>query len=162
MRGLDARDLDGKRTAARTIELCQDNTLPGTQQYGRIADLQTQGLSHQHAAQVGVRIASFAVRVLRIVVAPIAISVNQAVQKCADVVEQSVLPFVDEDGRGGVQGLQMYDAIADAAFADNLVDAVGDVDQLHPLIGNPIDDAVEDLKTGRSVRRLGRNCYSFR
>src|SRR5713101_3516863 len=37
---LNARHLDGHRTAARTVKLGQDDALPGAQQHGGIADLQ--------------------------------------------------------------------------------------------------------------------------
>src|SRR5580704_17501531 len=49
---LNAEHLNRERPAARTVEFGQDDTLPCTQQHHRVADLQTEALTHNHAAQV--------------------------------------------------------------------------------------------------------------
>jgi len=58
--------------------------------------------------------------------------------------QQRVLPLVDEDGRRRVQRLQMHQPVLDSALAHDLVDAVGDVEQLHPVVRNPVEDAAKD------------------
>jgi len=65
-----------------------------------------------------------------------------------NVVQQRILPLIDEYGRGGVEGLQVNHAVPDAAFADNFVDPVRDIDQLHAVVGNPVNDPIEDSKAG--------------
>jgi len=87
--------------------------------------------------------------------APVGVRVDQLVQELFDVVQQSVLPLIDEDGRGGMQRLQVHHAVADPALAHDVVDAIGHVDQLHAIVGDPIYDAVKNLKTRHRLRLAG-------
>src|SRR5206468_2910613 len=79
---------------------------------------------------------------------------DQLFEEVLDVLQQRVLPLVDEHRRGGVQRLQMHDAVPDAALANDFVDAVRDVDQLRTVAGDPVHDAVEDPETGLPRRTV--------
>src|SRR5579871_1592638 len=155
MLGLDAGHLHGHGSAARPVELSQNNALPGPQKDHRIAHLQTEALPHDHATQVRVGIFAFAIGIFRVIMPPGILAVNQIVQKVLDVVQQCVLPFIDEDGCRGMQRLQVHDAVANPALAHDLVDSIGDVDQLHALVGDPIHHTIEDFDSAALL------CFDF-
>ena len=79
---------------------------------------------------------AFAIGVGRVIVAPIAVAADGLFEQSADVVQQRVLPLVDEDRRGRVERLQVNDAVLHLALADDLVDAVGDIDEFELLVRN--------------------------
>ncbi len=83
---------------------------------------------------------------------PEGLSADKTFEKILDVVQQRILPFVDEDGGGGVQGLQMYDAVANAAAANYLLDTVRSINQLHAVICDPVDDASEEFESAERNR----------
>lgn len=110
--------------------------------------MQAQALSHDHPAQVRIGVLALAIGILRVVVPPRILTGDQIVEEGPHIVQQRVLPLVDEDRRGGMKRLQMHHSFPDSALADDLVDAIRDVDQLHPIAGDPVHDAVEHLKSG--------------
>ena len=54
----------------------------------------------------------------------------------------------------------MHDAIADAALADDLIDAIGDVDELRAVAGDPIQHPVEHLESP-CIQRRARRSFRF-
>src|SRR5438128_7152690 len=160
----DAGHLHRHGAAARSVELGQDDALPGSQQHGGIPHLQAHALSHEHAAKVRVGVLPLAVGILRIVVTPALIPAHHFLEQGSDVVQQRILPFVNEHGCGGVQRLQMHNAVADAALAHDLIDAVRNVDELQALAGDPVRDAAEDFESARSSasRSILRRRFDFR
>src|SRR5207247_3569102 len=93
-----------------------------------------------------------AIGMKRIVMAPIRFPRHHILEKALHVLQQGILPLVQEYRGGGVQRLQMDDAVAHAALADDLIDAVRDVDELHPVIGDPVQHPVEHLESPRIWR----------
>src|SRR5579863_2550477 len=83
------------------------------------------------------------------------IPIRHLLQKMFHVVNESVLPLIEEDARSGVQRLQVHQAVTNAALAHDFVDSLGDVEQLHSLTGDPVHDPTEYLVTpgGTSLRR---------
>src|SRR5258708_30609334 len=121
------RGLNGQRPAAGSVEFREDDALPGAQQHHRVPHLETESLAHEHAAHVRIRVAALAIRVLRIVVAIVVVAVDDALEEGPDIVQEGVLPLVQEQRRRGVQGLEGHQAVANAAFTNDVVDAVGDI-----------------------------------
>ena len=85
---------------------------------------------------------------------PRGIAPYELLEQGPDVVQQRVLPLVDEQTGRGVQRLQMNRAVSDAALAYDLVDPVGGIDQLELLVRNPVDDTHESLDTRHAGRLL--------
>src|SRR5579872_5166395 len=158
----DARNLDRHRPAAGPVEFGQNDALPGAEQHARIADLQRQGLTHHHPAQVRIGVLALAVGVARIVMAPIHFSRHYIFQKALHVVQQGVLPLVEKNGGGGMERLEMDNPVANAALADDLIDAVGDVDQLRAIARDPVEHPVKDLEPTRQRPGLFRYYFNFR
>jgi hypothetical protein len=63
--------------------------------------------------------------------------------------QERILPFAEEDRRSGVERLKVNDSIAYSALAYDFVDSLGDIEQLHTIDCDPVDDAVEDLVSRR-------------
>ncbi len=76
---------------------------------------------------MGVGITAFAIGVLRIVVAIVDASVHHLLEEPLHVVQECVLPLINEDSGGGVQSLQMNETIADAALTDDFIDTLSHV-----------------------------------
>src|SRR5690242_10508847 len=95
---------------------------------------------------------SYAVFCLKKKMAPTALAANHLVQERLDVVQQCVLPFVEEDSGGSVKGLQVNQPVADAALAHDLVDEVGSVDKMQALVRNTIDHPAEHPEPAFRVR----------
>src|SRR5260370_572215 len=113
----NTRDLNGKGPAAGPVEFREDNALPGAQQHRRVAHLEAEGLAHEHAAHVRIGVAALAIRGLRIIVAIGIVAVDHALEECAYIVHEGVLPLVQKQRRSSVQGLQVHQAVANAALA---------------------------------------------
>ena len=71
---------------------------------------------------------------------------------------QCFLPFVQEQRGRSMQTLQVHQAVANAAFADDIVDAVGDIEQLQAVVRYSVDDPAENPVSGprRCLHRRGR------
>src|ERR1039457_2329568 len=152
------RDLDRERPAAGAVEFREDDALPSAQEHRRVPNLKAESLAHEHAAHMRIGVAALAIRVLRVVVAIVVAAVDDALEEALDIVEKRLLPFVQEQRGRGVQGLQVHETVANAALADDVVDAIGDVEQLQALIGDPVDDAAKDpiSGNGQCLQRCGR------
>ena len=98
----------------------------------------------QSVDELRVGVLALAVGILRIIVTPVEFTRHRLVQKGFGIVHQRVLPFIYENRRGGVERLQVHNAFAHAALANDLVDAVSDVDQLHAIVCDPVDNPVEN------------------
>jgi hypothetical protein len=73
-------------------------------------------------------------------------------KECLHVVAECILPFVQEDSRRRVERLQVNQAIANTALSDDLIHTVGDIQQLHPFSGDPVDNPTEDPVTDLDTR----------
>ena len=69
---------------------------------------------------------------------PVSVAFYLLLQKKQHVGEQRFLMLVDKQRQRGVQGIDYYDAILNAALVDSLLNLIGDVKQLHSQAGmNP-------------------------
>src|SRR2546425_9817033 len=78
-------------------------------------------------------VAARAVGIARIVVPPGGIGADGLFKQGAEVVEQSVLPFIHKDGRGGMKRVNERHPVEYAGFADPLLHKLGQVDELEFL-----------------------------
>src|SRR5579864_2532450 len=106
IRKLDAGNLDGQRPASGAIKFREDDALPGTQEHRGIPHLQTECLAHQHAAEVRISVPSVTIGMFGIIVPVILLAENHLLEKRLDVVDQRILPLIDEHGGGGVERLK--------------------------------------------------------
>src|SRR5262245_47389558 len=85
---LAADDLDGQVAVARTVELGGDDRLELAQHDLAGRDREREPVVQQRRLQVRVGVLAVAVRVLRVVVAVVALGAHDVVQRVLDVVEQ--------------------------------------------------------------------------
>ena len=78
---------------------------------------------------------------------PAALPQHHIFQKRSDIVQQRVLPFIDKHRCGSVQRLQVHDAVANPALVDDFINPVSHIDELQPIVGNPVYDSVENLES---------------
>jgi hypothetical protein len=138
-----AEDLEGDRARARAIELGEDDALPLAADEAAAADRERGTGSQEERAKVGRGVAAVAVGVAGIVVAPGSVGADRLFELGAEVFEEGVLPFVDEEGGGGVERLQEGDAFLDSAFRYQVFDELGEVDELELLEGGAVEYVAE-------------------
>ena len=85
----------------------------------------------------------------------ILVPIRNLFQEELHIVNERILPFVEEHARSCMQGLQVHQAVANAALTNDFVDALGDVEQLHAVAGDPIQDTIKDLITARGAGLRG-------
>ena len=91
-------------------------------------------MAEQHRPEVGIGVHPIAVRMLRIVVHPLGIPIDDLFQDPHDVGVQRLLRLVDEQRTRGMHRPQARDALPYARLPDPLHDDVGDVDQLDSVL----------------------------
>ena len=94
------------------------------------------------------------------VVVPIGVVAGRpGLQTILEVPHQKVLVLVENDGGGGVFGVNVDDAVGDARAPHPLPDELGDVDELNPLSSHEIDAIVTELEVrfGSFVRELWKS-----
>jgi deoxyribonuclease-4 len=91
-----------------------------------------------------VGILAFTIGELGIIVPVIPVGRHNLVEKGLHIFEQSILPFVQENSSRRMQRLQVDNAFANAALPDDLVDAVGYIDQFHPVLRDPVQNTMVD------------------
>src|SRR5712692_6312513 len=97
---------------------------------------------------MGIGVLTLAVRKFRVIMAPALIARHHLVQKRPHIVQQCILPLVNEYSGCCMERLQVNKSIPDAALVYDLVNAIGNIDELHALACDPIHDTVEDFEAG--------------
>src|SRR5438046_275947 len=69
-------------------------------------------------------------------------------QRPFHIFEQQWLVLVDDHGGGRVFSLDIDEAILDARLLDQLIDLIGQVNELQALLGVKMNRIVEDLQRG--------------
>ena len=81
----------------------------------------------------------------------IALTFNDFIEELPHVADKSVLPFAEKHSGGRVKTLEMDEAVANSALSNEIVHAIGDVQHLHAVVGDPVEHAVEDFPVPFSV-----------
>src|SRR5215212_6037441 len=91
----------------------------------------------------------------RIVVPPVYLPRHYILEKSLHVLDQRILPLVQKHGRRGVERLQVDDPVANPALSDDFVNAVGNIDELRAVAGDPVEHTVEHRESPR-IHHWGR------
>src|SRR5687767_13257589 len=105
---------------------------------------------------MGRSVAAVAVGIPGIVVPPGRVSGNGLFEQCAEVFQQGILPFVHEEGRGGMERLYEDESRANTGFANEVFHAPGQVDQFESLPGGEINHVCRNYWRQSECCRLAR------
>ena len=75
----------------------------------------------------------------------VVLALDDVVKELPNVMEQGVLPFIQEHGGRGVERLQVHQSVTYPTLPNDLIDAISDIQHLHPVLSNPIENSAEDL-----------------
>ena len=70
---------------------------------------------------------------------------RQFFEKVFHVQNQKRLGFIDDDGHGGVQTLDIDDAVFDTSLFDFLLNFFGDVDKIQSSRGGELNNMIDNL-----------------
>ena len=149
---VDAENLNPERARARAVELRHQDALPLAEHHFPAADLQGEVVTEQHRAQVRVRVHAVAVGMIRIVVHPLGVARHHLFEEALHVGEQRRLELVDEERAGGVHRPEADEPLADVEPTHELHDAIGEIDELDPLVGLHDDRLAVNRKAADSRR----------
>src|SRR5262249_47622973 len=105
---------------------------------------------------MGRGIAAIAVRITRIVVPPLDVGGHRLFQQSPEIVRQRFLPFINKHGGGGMERLYDRYPVTDAAFGDQSLQALGQIDKLNSLPSRVVEHSSE----GTRCRALSRTAGS--
>src|SRR5581483_9104433 len=151
--GLMPDDLDDPAPVALAIEFEEEDALPGAELELALANRdRLAGRAEQHRHAVGVAVPE--VHVLGadvlggsrpVVVRVVGLARDEAEEQLGEVLEEALLELVHPYAAGGVRGVDAGDALLDAAFADRLLDVLGDVPDGQPAGRTELLLPLEDL-----------------
>src|SRR6267143_3497134 len=109
--GTDLRpdDLDGDLALPGPVELREDDRLEAAERQITIVQTHCERASKERRAQVGVGVATLAVREARVVMAIAAALRHQLLDEPLEVVDQGALELVDEERAGRVERVDQRD-----------------------------------------------------
>src|SRR5687768_6930533 len=143
-------DLQGDRAVLRLVHLEEEQPLPCAEGRLAVGDRdRVRGGRQEHRLHVRVTVpALVGMEVLRPeieIVVPVirALVRDQLGQVTTEIVERAVLPFVDEQGAGGVRAERDDETLRDARILDRSAEVVGEVEERVPL-GRPDREARRD------------------
>src|SRR5581483_2053895 len=157
-----ADDLDLEPPLPRAVELGQDDALVLAQQGLPLRDAERDRPPEQDRSEVGMAVGAVAVGVAGIVVEVAIPPGDELLQDDAQVVDQRRLELVDEDGHRGVERIHDEHAVPDARSPDDLLDVLGDVQELLVLVGPDRDRVPEHLHRPASLPRRSQRRHSDR
>ena len=128
------------RAARGSVELDQEDALPGAEQQLAIGDRDALAGAEHELQAVGVAVRALVVVHVHgahaeIVVTIMCLGGRTALQEFAQVFEQQRLGFLDTDRGSGVAREDVGHALAESGLAHELGDVVGDIQELDGLVG---------------------------
>jgi len=145
-----AHDLERDAARTRAVQFDGKNPLPLSQLQVILQDIHHRGSRQMDRFVMRVAVSALAVAHidgadLEIVVGVLVGARRQFFQQFFHIGDQQRLGFVDDDGHGGVERLDVDHALGDAGLFDLLADFVGDVDKIQGGGGGQLDDVVYDF-----------------
>src|SRR2546422_2156904 len=140
-----ADHLDADLARARPVELREDDGREPAERQLAVVDPDGDVSSEQGGPEVRVRVAPLAVGDARVVVAVAVPLRDEPLDEPLQVVDQRALELVDEQGAGGVGGVDERGARGGRELLDRIPDELGDIRDLGALLTRQRERSVEYL-----------------